>query len=101
MEGREVRVGQLVTTTIRNCPGNDSCTSFVRGTAVRLRRGAARNVSRVRTRALARVGGDGRLRFRVPETSPGRYHLIAVVSYRGGHRRLLASGTFRILPARG
>lgn len=101
MEGREVHIGQRVTTTIRNCPGNDSCASFVRGIAVRLRRGAARNVSRVPTTALGRVGRDGRLRFRVPVTTPGRYHLIAVVPYRGGQRRLLASGTFRILPARG
>lgn len=96
--GRSYEWDSRFSSTIANCPGNESCRQAVEGTAMYLRRGA-RTRSRPDVDALERVGrisASGTLRFRVPHVRPGRYHLLARIRTDAGPRWFPASGTFRI-----
>ncbi len=98
LEGRTFVWDQRVSSTILNCPGNDSCREGVEGVVVYLRHGR-RTRSRPKLHTLERVGrvsASGTLRFRVPHVRAGRYHLVARIPTDRGRRWLPASGTFRI-----
>ena len=98
VQGRTFDWDERFSSTIANCPGNDSCRQAVEGTVVRLRRGA-RSRRRPDPDSLNRVGrirASGTLRFRVPHVEPGRYHLMARVRTDLGPRWFPVSGTFRI-----
>lgn len=98
MAGRSLAWGERVSSTIANCPGNDSCRQAVEGVSVYLRRGP-RSRSRPDPDALervARVDANGTIRFRVPRLKPGRYHLLGRIPAGDAKRWFPVSGTFRI-----
>jgi hypothetical protein len=87
MRGQTVRWDQRVTTEIAGCADAPGCGDVVGRHHVWLRRVGGR-----RTLMLGRIDDSGRLRFRVPRVSPGRYRLVAV---EGGIARA-ASDAFRV-----
>lgn len=98
LQGRMLRWDQRVSSTIGGCPGNESCRAAVQGVTVYLRRGPVtrRAVDRRHVRRLGRISASGRLAFRVPHVTVGRYHLVARVRAGEGRRWLPVSGSFRV-----
>ena len=98
VSGRSFTWDSRFSSTIANCPGNESCRQAVEGTTVYLRRGARTRSKPDFDRLIraGRISARGTLRFRVPRVRPGRYHLLARVRTDLGARWFPASGTFRI-----
>lgn len=95
---QELHWDQRVSSTIINCPGNDSCRETVEGETIYLRRGAVRRTGakRHRLRRLGRISATGTLTFRVPHVSAGRYHLVFWSTVGDWDRWMPVSGTFRV-----
>ena len=100
--GRRLRWDDRVSTTIANCPGNDSCRAAVEGVTVYLGRGRVTRatVDRRRLHRLGRVSANGTLAFAVPHAPAGRYHLVALVPAGDQHRWLPVSESFRVTARR-
>ncbi len=100
MGSKRLHWDQRVATTISNCPGNDSCTSNVRGLWVYLARGTASirpgsEVSRRGLHRLARIDATGTLRFRVPHVT-GRRYLVVLRTAGRSRQYAPVSNSFRI-----
>src|SRR4051794_41199255 len=89
--GRAVRRGDIVSTTIMGCPGNESCRAVVEGVVVYVRRvRGAPELERV-----GRVSGGGGGRLPGPPLHPGRDPPLAPRSGRAVDAAAAVSIPFR------